>query len=190
MITNKDELKEYIKSDNNWLIPNGIKENLISSYVSYPHRKIKRFLYYLRKQEYYMNNTSKSRFNGFMSLLYERKKNRLGIKLGIEIGPNCFGKGLNVYHIGSIIINPNVRAGEGCSLHGGNCIGNNGLTDAVPRIGNRVDIGYGAVIIGDVEIADDVKIGANAVVNKSVLKPGCTVVGVPAKIVKQLNGKK
>ena len=67
-------------------------------------------------------------------------------------------------------------------MHGGNCIGNNGLTEAVPHIGNRVDIGYGAVIIGDVEIADDVKIGANAVVNKSILEPGCTVVGVPARM--------
>ena len=99
------------------------------------------------------------------------------------MGKNQFRKVLNVQHVGSIIINPKVRAGEGCSLHGANCIGNNGLTDSVPRLGNRVDVGYGAVIIGDVEIADDVKIGANAVVNKSILETGCTVVGVPAKVV-------
>ena len=68
MISNKKELKEYIGSDNNWLIPNGIKGRLISSYVYYPYTKIKRFLYYLRKQEYYINNSSKSRINGFMSM--------------------------------------------------------------------------------------------------------------------------
>ena len=39
---------------------------------------------------------------------------------------------------------------------------------------------YGAVVIGEIEIADDVVIGANAVVNKSVLVPGSVVVGVPA----------
>ena len=77
------------------------------------------------------------------------------------------------------------RIGENSSLHGANCIGNNGKTQGVPRIGNNVDIGYGAVIIGDIEIVDDVVIGANAVVNKSVLTPGAVVVGVPARIVKE-----
>ena len=85
---------------------------------------------------------------------------------------------------GSIIINPAVQAGENCSLHGANCIGNNGLTADVPVLGNGVDLGYGAVIIGKVTIADGVKIGANAVVNRSILEPGCTVAGVPAGIVK------
>ena len=54
-----------------------------------------------------------------------------------------------------------------CQLHGDNCIGNNGITLAAPRIGNRVDIGVGAKIIGNIEIADDIVIGAGAVVNKS-----------------------
>ena len=65
-----------------------------------------------------------------------------------------------------------------------NCIGNNGLTNLCPKIGNNVDVGFGAVIIGDIEIADDIKIGANAVVNKSFLEPGITIAGVPAKRVK------
>ena len=96
---------------------------------------------------------------------------------------------MNIYHGGSIIINPAVRAGKNCSLHGANCIGNNGLTPDVPRLGDGVDLGYGAVVIGNVEIADNVKIGANAVVNRSVLEPGCTVAGVPAKIVKHAADK-
>lgn len=183
MIKNKQDLREYIQSDNHWLLEENIKDKLIIGYANYPHRYIKKFLKYLRKQEFYINTSNGSKLSWIKSLYYERKKNKLGVRLGIEIAPNCFGKGLNVYHIGSIIINPKVKAGEGCSLHGSNCIGNNGLTDSVPRLGNRVDVGYGAVIIGDVEIADDVKIGANAVVNKSILEPGCTVVGVPAKIV-------
>ena len=185
MIKNKRDLKDYICSDNHWLLGESTKDNLISDFAKYPHRSIKKLLKYLRKQEYYINTSRGGRLSWLKSIYYERKKNKIGNSLGIEIPPNCFGKGLNVYHIGSIIINPNVRAGEGCSLHGANCIGNNGLTEDAPRLGDRVDVGYGAVIIGDIEIADDVKIGANAVVNKSVLEPGCTVAGVPARIVKR-----
>ena len=42
-------------------------------------------------------------------------------------------------------------------------------------------IGVGVVIIGDVEIADNIVIGANAVVNKSFSEPGITIAGVPAR---------
>ena len=41
------------------------------------------------------------------------------------------------------------------------------------------------MIIGGVQIADDIKIGANAVVNRSFTEPGVTIAGVPAKVVKQ-----
>ena len=56
---------------------------------------------------------------------------------------------------------------------------------AAPVIGNNVDIGVGAKIIGDITIADDVKIGAGAVVTKSCLEKGATLVGIPAKPVKR-----
>lgn len=55
-----------------------------------------------------------------------------------------------------------------------------------PRIGNGVKISAGAKVLGNIEIGDNVKIGANAVVLKNV-PPNCTVVGVPAYIVK-ING--
>lgn len=185
MIQTKEELREYMEADNDWLLPQNLKGMVISGFAGYPAGKLKKFLKYLRKQEYYINTADGNRIKGLMGLFWERKKNHLGILLGIEIGPNCFGKGLSVYHIGSVIVNPAVRAGENCSLHGANCIGNNGLTEDTPVIGNNVDIGYGAVIIGGVQIADDIKIGANAVVNRSFTEPGVTIAGVPAKVVKQ-----
>ena len=184
MITSDKLLKEYLEADNKWFVPGNLKDRLICATAAYPSRQLKQFLVFLRKQEYYINTADGSKLKGFLAVYYEGRKNRLGMKLGIEIGPNCFGKGLNLYHGGSVIINPAVRAGENCSLHGANCIGNNGLTQDVPVLGNDVDVGYGAVIIGGVTIADGVKIGANAVVNRSVLEPGCTVAGIPAVIVK------
>ena len=61
-------------------------------------------------------------------------------------------------------------------LVGNNCIG--GDDNGAPTIGNDVFIGYGAIILGNIKIADGVKIGAGAVVTKDVLKEGATVVGV------------
>ena len=182
MITSRRELKEYIAADNNFLRPNSIKSILIANFVSYPNQMIRKYLFYLRKQEYYINTAKGNKLKSLLGLYYERRKNRLGLHLGIEIGPNCFEKGLSIWHAGSIIVNEDVKIGGNCTLHGGNCIGNNGKTKAVPCIGNNVDIGYGAVVIGDIIIADNVVIGANTVVNKSVLIPGSVVVGIPGKI--------
>ena len=53
-----------------------------------------------------------------------------------------------------------------------------------PRIGNRVDIGAGAKILGDISIGDDAVIGANAVVLKNV-PPGAFAVGVPARVIQR-----
>lgn len=69
----------------------------------------------------------------------------------------------------------------GCTLHGDNCIGNNGKTNACPIIGNNVDIGVGAKLIGDIVIADDIVIGAGAVVVSSFTEPGITIGGIPAR---------
>lgn len=185
MIQSKKDLKEYIACDNNWLPPSSVKQKVLERFLHYPSHSLKKFLFYLRKQEYYINTARGNKLKGFLGLYYEKKKNMCGTRLGIEIGPNCFGKGLQIYHIGSIIVNPGVRAGENCKLHGGNCIGNNGKTQAVPRLGNNVDIGYGAVLIGDIDITDNVTIGANAVVNRSVYEKNSVIVGIPANKIPQ-----
>ncbi|MBQ5671727.1 MAG: serine acetyltransferase, partial [Oscillospiraceae bacterium] len=82
---------------------------------------------------------------------------------------------------GGIVVNPNVRAGKNCQLHGGNCIGNNGKTQGVPTIGDNADLGYGACIIGEVRLADDVTVGCNAVVVHNCDECGAVLVGIPAK---------
>lgn len=181
MIQSKQDLLEYLQDDNAFFHPKGLKQRLTAMLAAYPLNDLGKYLLYLRKQEYYINTANGKKWRGLMGLYYERKKNRLGLRMGIEISPNCFGKGLSLWH-GNIVVNNNARIGEYCTLHGANCIGNNGKNDGVPIIGNNVDIGYGAVIIGDIEIADNVVIGANAVVNKSITTPGCVVVGVPGRV--------
>lgn len=181
MIQTKEDLKAYIAADNSWYDPGNRKWRLIERFSSTPNYALKKYLRYLRTYEYHYNNAKGSRFHAYMGYFYERKKNRLGRQLGIEIGPNCFGKGLSIWHYGSIVINPDVRAGEYCTLRGANCIGNNGAVNRNPVLGDRVSLGYGAVIIGDVSVADDTTIGANAVVNKTISESGCVYAGVPAK---------
>lgn len=187
MILSIKDLKEYIFIDGSGTCGSHKghldKHSFISWLCQEPSYMIRKYLYYLRKEEYFINTAKGNKIKGALGLLYDRKRNRLGNRLGIEIGPNCFGKGLTIFHAGSIVINPAVRAGKNCKLHGANCIGNNGKTKAVPRLGNNVDIGYGAVIIGDIEIADDVVIGANALVNKTISRSGSVVAGNPAKAI-------
>ena len=183
MIADKQSLNKYIKNDNSFAkSPNG-RESVMRR-VHDAEYFISKYLFYLRKQEYSINTAKSNKIKGLLSMFYERKKHNLGNKLGFYIGPNCFEEGLEIYHHGSIIVNPSAKIGKNCKLHGNNCIGNNGAADKNPVIGDNVDIGFGAVVIGDITIADNIKIGANAVVNKSFTEPGITIAGVPAKRVK------
>lgn len=144
---------------------------------------IKRFMYLLRMEEYYHNKKGK----GFklIEYFYARIKNQIGNKLGFYIRPNSLGKGVTIFHHGTIIIHGNARLGDYCKLHGNNCIGNNGINNEVPIIGNNVDIGFGAQIIGGIRIANNVKIGSGAVVVKDCLNEGATLVGIPAHEIKK-----
>ncbi len=117
-------------------------------------------------------------------LWYLRRRNKLGNILGFEIWGTNIGKGLTLYHNGPVVINREAVLGDFCKLHGDNCIGNDGVTKDCPVIGNNVDIGVGAKILGGIEIADRVVIAAGAIVVKSVTEPGVTVGGVPAKKIK------
>jgi serine O-acetyltransferase len=49
-----------------------------------------------------------------------------------------------------------------------------------PEVGNNVVLGAGSKILGPVQIADNVTVGANAVVLHSV-EANTTVVGIPAR---------
>lgn len=142
-----------------------------------------RYLRLLRAEEKY---ASGSGVHKLLAYWYKSRKNRLGAKLGFIISAGCFGEGLKLEHFGSVIVNPKARIGRNCIIHGNCCIGSNGgYPDDSPVIGDNVDIGQFAQIIGGIRIADNVRIGAGAVVVKDVLEPGVTVVGVPAKIVRK-----
>lgn len=87
------------------------------------------------------------------------------------------------HHALGIVIHPNVKIGDNCTIRQNVTIGGRNEIEVVPVIGDNVSIGAGAVILGPVNIVDNVFIGANAVVIRDV-PSDCVVVGVPEKIVK------
>ncbi len=84
-------------------------------------------------------------------------------------GDAKIGRGLRLHHPQNIIIARSAEIGEFCTIYQNVSIGLNGFKpDCPPRIGNRVMLGTGSIVIGDVTIGDDVIIGAGAVIVRSV----------------------
>ena len=130
----------------------------------------------LRKSEYYKNSGRK-----ILSILYRVRLYRYQAKYSIHIPLNTCGRGLFLLHVGPRLINGDATVGRNCSLHINTAIVSGGTREGSPHLGNNIVVGVGAVILGDVTIADGVAIGANAVVNKSVTEENIAVAGVPAK---------
>ena len=176
------KLKEIIKRERALYVPQAttLKIRFMMWFSHEESYELFRWIKYMRKTEYYAKH-ARTIFGKIRCLLNGRKTNILGNRLGFFISPGCLGENVKIFHKGDIIINYRSVIGEGCKLHGDNCIGNNGKDLDCPILGKNVDVGVGAKIIGGVTIADDIKIGANAVVTKSFLEPGITIAGVPAK---------
>ena len=114
---------------------------------------------------------------------------------GVEIHPAArIGKRFFIDHGMGVVIGETSQIGDDVTLYHGVTLGGttvfdkNGkqLAKRHPTLKNNIIVGAGAKILGPITIADNVKIGANAVVLKDV-DCGQTVVGVPAHVVKKGN---
>lgn len=159
------------KKEFKWLLKNekcmyfASKKEYLKSFLSYSEKYfIWKFQYNLRKAEFYYSK------NGIISKVlfarHIRKKNIYGNKMNLIIGVNTVNWGMRICH-GNVVINYNAKIGKDSIFHGNNCIGNNGKNNNAPIIHDKVNFGYGAVVIGEIEIFDNVIIGANAIVTKS-----------------------
>lgn len=102
-----------------------------------------------------------------------------GIELPCEV---VVGRNFVIDHFGGIVISGYARFGNDCRIRNGVVVGL-GRTDepCAPVIGNNVDIGAGAKVLGRIHVGDNVLIGANAVVVRSV-PANSIAVGVPATV--------
>ncbi|MGZ4849016.1 MAG: serine O-acetyltransferase [Halobacteriota archaeon] len=94
---------------------------------------------------------------------------------------NVFGPGLLISHWGTIVVHPNAKVGANCELQNDTHIALKTGDGKAPKIGDNVFIGAGARILGDIELADWVAVGANVVVTKSFTEPHITIAGIPAR---------
>lgn len=98
-----------------------------------------------------------------------------------ELDPAArIGRPFNLSHGTGVVIGPNVAIGDGCIVSQGVTLGSR-HDMRMPELGNRVDIGANAVLLGPITVGDDAKIGAGAVVLCDV-PAGWTAVGNPARL--------
>ncbi len=184
LITSKKQLKKFFDVELSRIKKNckGIK--LHSPFIIYEEQIIYKILYYLRKAEYHTNT------NHYLRGMYYRfKLLRYETKHTIFIPLNKVDIGLNIAHIGTIIINDNATIGKNLKIYPGVVIGNNEFKDHVkcPIIGDNVYIGTGAKIFGGLTIADNCIVAANSVVTKSIKQKNSIVGGAPARLIKKNN---
>lgn len=177
MIHDKITLQQYLEQDRLALGINRKRPRLFGD-------EIWKYQRLLRRLEYFTNTHGP--IKGIMRYVFKYLFHKKSIKLGFSIPINVFGSGLSIAHYGSIVVSPSAIIGMNCRIHEGVTIGSTNGSSKAATIGDNVFIGSGAKIIGEVTISSNVAIAANAVVvNDVISEHGCTIGGVPAKIISQ-----
>jgi serine O-acetyltransferase len=117
------------------------------------------------------------------SFLYKVLRVVSEVSTGIELPCEAkLGRRFRIDHFGGIVVSGDAIFGDDCIIRNGVTVGlkDTGQSGS-PILGNRVDIGTGAKVLGPIRIGDDVIIGANAVVLTDV-PPNSIAVGVPARV--------
>ena len=112
-------------------------------------------------------------------------QSRGGERFGLDIHPAArIGQGVMFDHATSGVIGETAVIGDDCSILHEVTLGGTGAAhqDRHPKIGKGVLIGAGARVLGNIHVGDGARIAAGSVVLQDVPE-GCTVAGVPAKVV-------
>ena len=119
-------------------------------------------------------------FSVLYRALFRYCRNVYGIEVPYSAG---IGRRVVLEHQHGIVVHGDAEIGDDCILRQGVTLGGRSLDRPyeAPRLGARVNVGAGAVIVGAISVGDDATIGANAVVLSDV-PAGAVAVGVPAAI--------
>lgn len=111
---------------------------------------------------------------------------RAHVETGCDIHPGAtIGKRFFIDHATGVVIGETAVVGDDVCIYQNVTLGGVSTSKGKrhPTLGNRIVVGAGAIILGNITVGDDVRVGAGSVVVKDV-PSDCTVVGVPGKIVK------
>lgn len=119
----------------------------------------------------------------FCSMVYLILYKFVQILTGVELPCEAeVGRNFVIDHFGGIVVSGFARFGDNCRIRNGVVVGLARTDDpCAPVIGNNVDIGAGAKVLGRIRVGNNVLIGANAVVTRDV-PDNSIAVGVPAVI--------
>lgn len=117
------------------------------------------------------------------SLVYKIVYKCVQVMTGVELPCEVeIGDNFRIDHFGGIVISGYAKFGDNCVVRNGVTVGLRREGDPVaPHIGNNVNIGAGAKILGRIRVGNNVDVGANAVVLHDVPDDSIAV-GVPAKV--------
>lgn len=171
-------LKQEIKADLHRIYPGG-----------FSYKKL--FLAFLRTKgfKYLLMLRLKSHPNPLISLPAGFIKRILGYRYGFQIPSEIkIGKGFFIGHFGTIVVSIYASFGNNCNIAHNCTIGSSGVNKQkkAPQIKDRVWIGTGAVLVGDISVGPDVVIAPNAFVNFDV-PPHSLVIGNPGKAISKQN---
>jgi len=103
----------------------------------------------------------------------------------VDIHPGAtIGRRLFIDHGAGVVIGETTIIGDDVTLYHGVTLGGTTWNKEKrhPTLGDKVLIGAGAKVLGNITLGDNVRVGANSVVVKDV-PPCCTVVGIPGRII-------
>lgn len=180
MIETKKQLKEFInyekilygKKHKYVLLPRMSEKSIIWKYICL-----------LRLEEYSYNTNHKLRY-----IFYKFLRLKMSRKYLIQIPKNVVDKGLKIFHVSPTIINAK-KIGKNLMLGPNVYMVAQGRTGDSPTLGDDIAIGASATLVGGINLASGIAIGANSLVNKSFEEENITIAGNPAKKINS-NGSK
>lgn len=178
MKKNISETYRIIKKEKELYLPNSaLKPWIITS----KDWTIYRWQRHLRWEEHYDN--SKNIIGKILFVYHKKMKNIIGQRLGFDVPAHVFDEVLRIHHVGTVSVNKNAKVGKNCDIAGNICLG--GKMGEAPALGDNVQIGWGACILGNITISSGCQIGACAVVTHSCTRQRSILCGVPAREIRR-----
>ncbi len=167
----KDIIKQSIKYFYKRAFDDSFKRFFVSFLIKdHSYYRYKLYLHYSKM----MYRKNKRLFYKFLYIISTIKYKRISLKINVQINTDYYIQNFYFMH-NNVIVNKKSIIGKNATFVGNNCLGLE--KNEAPKLGDNVELGYGAIILGGVHIANNVHIGANAIITKDILEEGAVVVG-------------